>query len=143
MLASTGEPFLPAVIEGVTELAGENRPGVVVLSVARIWGTALGLPHPGLYPTRGELDAQRDLVEKAARQLEERGFPVRTSVVRARNAGKAIARSAERAGCETIVIADPERRRWDLLLRGDPPREIARRTGIRVHAVRVREAPPS
>ena len=43
----------------------------------------------------------------------------------------------------TIVIADPERRRWDLLLRGDPPREIARRTGIPVHAVRVREAPPS
>jgi nucleotide-binding universal stress UspA family protein len=135
MLASAGAPFSPEVVDGVLEVTGERRPAVLVLSVARIWGTALGIPHPGLYPSRGELDAQREIVAVAARRLAERGFEVRMRVVSSRDPGRAIARWAERSGCGVIVIADPPRGRWSRLLRGDPPREVHRRTRIPLHTV--------
>jgi nucleotide-binding universal stress UspA family protein len=138
MLASPGAPFAPEVVDGVLEVAGERRPAVLVLSVARIWGTALGMPHPGLHPTRRELDEQREIVSGAALRLAERGFEVAMRVVSARDAGRAIARWAERSGCGVIVIADPPCGRWQRLLRGDPPRDLLRRTRIPLHTVVVR-----
>ena len=137
LAASAGDPFPEAVLDAVVAAAGEERPEVVVLSVARIWGTALGLPHPGLYPTRREMDEQWAVVDTAAQHLQGRGFPVRTAVVRARHPGRAIARSADRLGAGLVVIADPGRGRLARILRGNPPAEIARRTGIAVRPVTV------
>lgn len=135
MLASAGTPFAPEVVDGVLEVAADHRPTVLVLSVARIWGTALGMPHPGLYPTRRELDAQREIVTAAARRLTGLGFEVAMRVVSARDAGRAIARWAERSGCGVIVMADPPHGRWHRLLRGDPPRDVHRRSRIPLHTV--------
>jgi nucleotide-binding universal stress UspA family protein len=134
-VASAGEPFPHAVLAAVVDAAGGERPEVVVLSVARIWGTALGLPHPGLYPTRREMDDQWAVVDAAAEALLTHGFPVRTAVVRARHPGRAIARSADRLGVGLVVIADPGRSRWARIFRGNPPAEIARRTPIAVRPV--------
>ncbi|MDQ1567482.1 MAG: hypothetical protein QOF96_2362, partial [Actinomycetota bacterium] len=142
LVASAGDPFPEAVLDAVVDAAGEERPEVVVLSVARIWGTALGLPHPGLYPTRREMDDQWVVVDTAADRLKEQGFPVRTAVVRARHAGRAIARSADKLGAGLVVIAAPGGRRFTRMLRGDPPAEIARRTNIAVRPVTVTLKPP-
>ena len=135
LVASAGDPFPPEVLARVRDLAGDVRPPLLVVSVARIWGTALGLPNPGLYPTRQEMDQQRERVEAARTALAEQGFAVRTAVLRARNASKAIARYAEKCGCRAVVIADPGPTRWQRLFFGDVPREIQRRTSIRVEPV--------
>jgi nucleotide-binding universal stress UspA family protein len=137
LVASAGDPFPQAVLDAVVDAAGGERPEVVVLSVARIWGTALGLPHPGLYPSLREMDEQWSVVDAAADRLKEHGFPVRTAVVRSRHAGRAIARSADKLGAGLVVIAAPRGRRFTRMLRGDPPAEIARRTGVAVRPVTV------
>lgn len=135
LVASAGEPFPPEVLAKVRELAGDRRPPVVVVSVARIWGTALGLPHPGLYPTRQEMQQQIERVEAAKTVLGQKGLPAETAVIAARNPGKAIARYAEKTGCGIIVIPDPRAARWQRILFGHLPHEIRRRTSIPVEPV--------
>jgi nucleotide-binding universal stress UspA family protein len=135
MLASAGTPIDAAVIDRTLTLAAERPTKVLVLSVARIWGTALGLPNPGLYPTKREWEEQRTIVDDAARALESQGLEVRTKVVGSRSASKAIARWAEFLGCSAIVIGAPALGRADRLLRGDEPNRVAGRTRLRVHTV--------
>lgn len=138
LLASDGRPIPPEAVARAVELArsGGGPARVVVLSVARIWGSALGLPHPGLYPTRREWDQQRGIADAAACEVRSHGIEVRTRVVAARNAPKAIARWAEHLIVDAIVVAEPELPRWRRVIEGGLASEIARRTRIPVHAVR-------
>ena len=135
LVASSGDPFPGAVLARVGELAAGSRPPVHVVSVARIWGTALGLPNPGLYPTRQEMEQQHELVAAAAAELCRYGFAVETAVLRARNAARALARYAERHGCGVIVISEPAPSRWQRMLYGDVVADVRRRTGIPIEAV--------
>jgi nucleotide-binding universal stress UspA family protein len=143
MLASTGSPIDEAVIDRTAQLVselGDDRPTqVVVIAVARIWGTSLGLPNPGLYPNKHEWDDVRSIVELAAAKLRRRGIDARTKVVASRHAGKAVARWADFFKCRAIVVGAPEMALWDRWLHGDEPRNVARKTSIPVHAV---ELPP-
>src|SRR5712692_6719763 len=135
MLASTGTPFDPKVIERAVQLAMERPTKVLVLSVARIWGTALGLPNPMLYPTKREWDEQRAIANEAARALEARGVRATTKLVGSRSASKAIARWAEFLGCRAIIIGAPAVGLWERWLRGDEPNRVSRRTRLPVHTV--------
>ena len=137
LLASDGRPIPPEAVARAVALArsGGGPARVVVLSVARIWGSALGLPHPGLYPTRREWDQQRGVVDAAASEVLRHGIEARTRVVAARNAPKAIARWAEHLVVDAIVVAEPELPRWRRMIEGAFAKEIARRTRIPVHAV--------
>ena len=135
MLASTGEAFDPAVIERVIQLAGGQRPVIHVLSIARVYGTALGLQHPGLYPTRKEWKAQGDLVEEAVRALKRRGFEAHGRVIGSRHAGRAIAKAAAEMGCDAIVIGARPVAAWRRLLGQDESQQVARRSPIPVHLV--------
>jgi len=137
IVASAGDPFPPEVLAKVADLAGDTRPPVFIVSIARIWGTALGLPNPGLFPTRQEMTEQGARVEAARTALVQRGFPVQTTVIRARKASKAIVRYAETCGCRVLVIAAPACSRWQRIFFGDVPSEIKRRTTIQVEAVTV------
>src|ERR1700694_169168 len=74
LLATAGEPFDKAVIERAVALASKGRPMIHVLSIARIWGTALGLQHPGLRPSKQEWQEQAELVAEGGKQLDRRGF---------------------------------------------------------------------
>jgi len=127
------------VIDLAVRIAGDEPTRFVVFSTARIWGTRLGLPNPGLYPTKREVDEQREIVEAAAATIRARGFEVRTKVGSARSAGKAIAWEAERLGCQAIVVGDPmnETRRWVRLLKGDEAKEVMKHTRIPVHTVPI------
>jgi nucleotide-binding universal stress UspA family protein len=137
LLASTGVPFSPEVIARTIELATPGRATITVLSIARIWGTSLGLPHPGLQPTPMEWEEQRQIVNRASKALRRHGFEVRVQVAKARNAPKMIARWAVGIGAHAVVLADPERPRWRRVVEGDHARAIHRRSGVPVHAVTV------
>lgn len=145
MLASTGTPIDPSVIDRTAQLVAElsaDRPvQVVVISVARIWGTKLGLPNPGLYPHKGEWDEQRAIANEAAQELGRRGIEAKTKVVASRHAGKAVARWAASLGCRAIVVGAPEVTTWERWLRGDEPRSVARSTSIPVHAIQLPPEP--
>jgi nucleotide-binding universal stress UspA family protein len=145
MLASTGSPIDPAVIDRAAELVAElstDRPAqVIVLSVARIWGTSLGLPNPGLYPNKHEWDEVRSIANQAADVLRRRGIDAKTKAVASRHAGKAVARWAGFLKCSAIVVGAPEMGKWDRWLHGDEPRSVARRTSIPVHAIQLPQEP--
>ena len=104
LLASTGKPFDRSVIEEAVAVAKSPRSFVHVLSIARIWGTGLGIQHPGLYPTKREWQTQLEIVGGAVRMLKRSGLEARGGVIATRNASKVIAREAARLQCSAIVI---------------------------------------
>ena len=142
LLASAGKPIPAAAVERVVELATRSgsRPAVHVVSVARIWGTALGLQHPGLYPTKREWAEQRDIVEAAVRALKRRGFEARGHVVGSRSPSRVIAKEARRAGCQAIVFGSPTVPWW--LRFQDDAWLLARRSPVPVHFVPLDPKPP-
>src|SRR5712692_10061347 len=86
LLASTGIPFAHEVIGRAIELATPENAKITVLSIARVYGTSLGLPNRGLLPTKQEWDEQRKIVDDAAKILRRKGFDVRVDVVKSRHA---------------------------------------------------------
>jgi nucleotide-binding universal stress UspA family protein len=111
LLASEGRTIPDAAIARVAELA---QPGanVRVFSIARVHGTAFGMPSPGLLPTKQEWAQQRDLVDGAIKRLRRKGLPAEGHVLGTRNATKKIIQEATLHGCQAIVMAaDPDRNR--------------------------------
>jgi nucleotide-binding universal stress UspA family protein len=134
LLASEGRPFTDAAIELAVELAGPEHAPVHVLSIARVHGTAFGLPNPGLLPTRSEWAEQRELVAKAVKALKRRGLHVDGKVLGSRKAAAQIADHAVKLGCDAIVMAaDPPRGRivGDFLWSQEPYR-VRRRSRVPV-----------
>ena len=100
-----------------------------VFSIARIWGTSLGLPMPGLLPSKREWDEQREQVTQAVEALRARGLKTEGQVIASRKPGKRIVREAEFRGCDAIVMTADPSRHW---LRGDfmwsqEPQRVRRR----------------
>jgi nucleotide-binding universal stress UspA family protein len=139
LVASAGEVIDRRVVERAVDLARQLQPSprMYVLSIARIWGTALGLQHPGLYPTRREWRAQADLVEDAVKGLERRGYKANGRVVGSRHAAKTIANVAAAEGCAAIVIGARPVSGWRRLLRQDEAINLQRRSAVPVHLVDV------
>lgn len=137
LLATLSQPFPPDVVARAIELATPAHAKITVLGIAKVYGTSLGLPNPGLQPNRVEWQILKDGVEDAAEELRARGFEVRVGLSRSRNAPKMIARWATARNFHAIVVADPERPRWRLLLEGDVAHEIDRRCGVPVYAVPI------
>ena len=106
-----------------------------VFSVARVWGTGLGLPNPGLLPTKGEWDEQRGIVGDAVEALQRRGVDASGHVLATRRATKRIVGEAERLRCSAIVMgADPPRNRFvgDFMWSQEAHR-VRRRARVPVH----------
>lgn len=141
LIATTGIPIPPAVIRHAVERGG-GRP-VAVVSIARIYGSSLGLPSPGLLPTRKELDEQRALVTKAISRLERSGVEAWGQVAATRRYGKTIARAARARGVDHVLVVTPEVPRWRLMIEGDLARDVRRRVGkdIAVEGVASKQSP--
>lgn len=125
LLASTGVPFTDEEIDKCAALAGPSP--VTVLSIARLHGSAFGLPNPGLMPTRRDREEQRNIVAAAIRALERGGRRVDGQVVITRNPAKTIARAALRLQVEHVVLAAPAQSRLRRLVEGDPAVGVRRR----------------
>lgn len=135
LLASEGRPISAAAIATAARLAIDHRASVHVLSVARIWGSMMGLQHPGLQPSQRELQAQRDIVGNAIEALEKQGIVAKGEVMRSRSAAKSIAGKANTGSFLGLVMsADPEPH-W--LARGlmwsHEPYRVRRLTKLPVH----------
>jgi len=133
LLASEGR----AIPKRAVDYAARFGAPVHVFSIARVWGTSLGLPNPGLLPTRREWDEQRKLVTTAVKALRKRGIEADGHVLGTRKATKRIGGEAERLGCDAIVMAaDPLRGRLlaDFLWSQEPYR-VRRRAKIPVYLV--------
>jgi len=141
LLASEGRRFPPGAVDFAARLALPTRAPVHVLSIARVWGTALGFPNPNLYPSKQEWDGQRDLVAEAVRALESRGLEATGEVVGTRSATRRIVAVARRTGCDAIVMAAEPPRHWfvaDFIWSQEPYR-VRRRAKLPVYLVPVGE----
>ena len=137
LLASEGREIPARAVDFAGELARRGGASVHVFSIARVWGTSLGLPNPGLLPTKREWDQQRSLVEQAVKTLKKRGVVASGHVLATRKATKRIVSEATRLGCDAIVMAaDPPRNRLlaDLMWSQEPYR-VRRRAGMPVYLV--------
>jgi nucleotide-binding universal stress UspA family protein len=136
LIASTGEPFERIVLDRAVELAraGESK-AVRVISTARVYGTALGLQHPGLFPTKREWDAQVVIVADAVRVLKKAGLDAKGRVVGTRHPSKVINKEAMATDCRAIVIGTRPTARWRKLLWQDDVYMLARTATMPVHVV--------
>jgi nucleotide-binding universal stress UspA family protein len=135
LVASTGKAFDPEVVEHAITVARSAGGFVHVISIARIWGTALGLQHPGLFPTKREWQEQLEIVGNAVRTLKHAGLDARGGVIATRNPSKVIAREARRLSCSAIVIGWRPLPWWRAYLLQDDVWWLYRRTKIPVVAV--------
>jgi hypothetical protein len=127
LIATVGIPIPTAVIDRAVGLGGGCP--VAVVTIARIYGSSLGLPNPGLLPTRKEMDEQRALVTKAIDCLERSGVEAWGQVATTRRYGRTIAQAARARGVSNVLVVTPEVARWRLMIEGDVARDVRRRIG--------------
>jgi hypothetical protein len=105
LLASAGAPFSKPAIRRARELAAGEP--VAVLTILTIYGSAFGLPNPGLLPTRQERDEQFANVQRAIRQLERQGCSADGQVAATRSAARMIAKVARARQVSHVVMEEP------------------------------------
>jgi nucleotide-binding universal stress UspA family protein len=135
LLASEGRSIRSSAIELAVQLASQGGGRVHVFSIARVWGSGLGLPNPGLLPNKREWDEQREIVRVTVEALQRRGVDATGHVLATRKATKRIISEAVRLECGAIVMgADPPRNRLvaDLMWSQEPYR-VRRRASLPVY----------
>jgi universal stress protein family protein len=124
VLASTGSPISEAAVDRAASLADGNLTAVV--SIARVHGSAFGLPNPGLLPTRRERAEQRAIVSAAIDALARRNVEADGQVITTRNPGRSITRTARNRAASYVVLDAPQQGRLRRLVEGDPIRALRR-----------------
>jgi nucleotide-binding universal stress UspA family protein len=135
LLATEGRPFSAEAVRLAADLAREYDGEVRVLGIARMWGTSLGFPHPGLRPSRREIEEHQRNVGDAIDTLERLGVGADGHIITTRRATRSILGEARRTGSRAIVMgADPPRNRFvaDFMWSQEPHR-VRRRARLPVH----------
>jgi hypothetical protein len=128
LIASNGVAVPNAALRLAKRVSG-GAP-VAVISIARLYGSGLGLQNPGLMPTRKELAEQQDIVQRAVSSLEKGGSEVWGQVAISRRPAKTIAEAAKARGVSHVIVVRPvEPARWRRTVEGDLAKEIARKLG--------------
>ena len=126
LLATDGrQPLSPEAIERAAELASPD--GVAVLAVAKIYGTQFGLPHPGLMPTKAEVDLRRQWIADAIKALERKGVEADGQLAATRKAIKLIARVAVARSVQHVVVDQSTQTGVRLMIEGDTGKDVRRR----------------
>ena len=127
VLASVDDSFSPTAVRTAAR-AARTEP-VAVVGITRIHGYSLGLPNPGLLPTRKEQEAARNAVADTLRVLHREGARGDGQVATTRSAAKTIARVVRARGARHVVVDAPAVGRLRRLVEGDPVRGLRRRLG--------------
>jgi nucleotide-binding universal stress UspA family protein len=136
MVASEGRDIAYPVLQRAFELARPRSAPIRVVTIARVWGTAMGFPNPGLLPTRKEWDEQRLIVRRAVEAIEKAGFPASGHVIGTRKAAKRILGEAAAWRADAIVMgADPRRALLGDFIWSQEPHRIHRRARVPVYLV--------
>jgi nucleotide-binding universal stress UspA family protein len=144
VVASEGRQIAWSVLQRAFELARPAKATVLVISIARVWGTSLGFPNPGLNPTKREWDAQRLAVREARDAIEKAGFDAKGHVIGTRRAAKRIVRESASFGADAIVMgADRDRGLIGDFMWSHEPYRVARIAAVPVYLVRLDDASPA
>ena len=138
MLASDGrQDYSPRAVARAAALAGSEP--VAVVTIAKIYGSSFGLPHPGLLPTKDELAERQRWVEGAIRKLRAAGTPADGQVAATRRTAKKLAGVARARGARVIVIDETTvSRGLRRLIEGDVGAELRRKLrkdGVEVEVI--------
>jgi nucleotide-binding universal stress UspA family protein len=110
---------------------------VHVLSIARVWGTGFGMPHPGLMPNKRELREQHESVANAVTWLKSHNIAATGQVTGTRNAAKRILVEALRRRADAIVMTADPPRHWLLssMIWSQEPHRVRRLSSVPVYLV--------
>jgi nucleotide-binding universal stress UspA family protein len=137
ILASEGRSISQAATKLAARMAEKAGAEVHVLSIARIWGTSLGLPNPGLLPNKRELKEQHDHVEAAVTWLKRRHIVASGQVTGTRNAAKLILAEARRRRADAIVMGADPPQHWFIsgMIWSQEPYRVRRLASLPVYLV--------
>jgi hypothetical protein len=128
LIASNGVAVPGAAVRLALRM-GHGEP-VAVVSIARLYGSGLGLQNPGLMPTRKEMAEQKESVEQVVRALEKAGTEAWGQVAITRRPAKTIAAAARARGVGHVIVVRPEQPvRWRQVVEGDLVKEVSRKLG--------------
>jgi hypothetical protein len=130
LIASNGEKIPGAAIRQAIRLSGGEP--VAVVTIARIYGSSLGLPNPGLMPTRKEMEEQKEIASKAVAALEMGGVEAWGQVAATRKPSKTISQAAVAREVRHVLVVRPEKSGWRLVVEGDVAKEVAHKLGADV-----------
>jgi hypothetical protein len=126
--APFGDPIPASAVKEALRLS-EGK-AVAVITIARIYGSSLGLPNPGLMPTRKEMAVQKSQVEKAIGLIERSGAEAWGQLAASRKPIKTIAEAAKARGVGHIVVVRKiESKKWRAVVEGDIVKDISRKVG--------------
>jgi hypothetical protein len=125
LIATAGEPVSPAVVRRALELS-DGAP-VAVVTLARIYGSAFGLPNPGLMPSKRELADHKALIDKLIRRLERGGVEAWGQIAATRRPVKTIVGVAKARGVRHVIVVSPQQAKWRQVVEGDLVRDVRRR----------------
>ncbi len=138
LLASDGRRrFTKGAVARAAALAGSNR--VAVLTIAKIYGTSLGFPHPGLLPTKEEMQERVGWVNDATSRLELGGAQADGQVASTRRAARTISRIARARNVRMVVIDDSPTQGIRRALEGSIGPQVTR--GLRGSEIEVEVVP--
>jgi len=135
LIATAGHDVPKSAIRRAVAVADGGA--VAVVTLARVYGSAFGLPNPGLMPTRQEMQAERDRVTAAVTAIERSGVTAWGQVAATRRPVKTIARIAAARGASVVLVVTPPTPRWRQMVEGDLARDVGRRLGdgVRVEPI--------
>jgi hypothetical protein len=132
LAAPFGDPIPPSAVRAAVKLS-EGAP-VAVVTIARIYGSSLGLPNPGLMPTRKEMDAQKTQIEKTVRQIEKLGTEAWGQIAASRKPIKTIVEAARARGVHHVIVVRKEQAvKWRAVVEGNIVHDIAKKLGPDIH----------
>lgn len=140
LLASDGrQAFSEGAVARAAALSGTGP--VAVVTVAKVYGSSFGLPHPGLLPTKEELGERRGWVEQAVLRLQRDRLEADGQVAATRRATKKLAQIAILRGVRVVVIDETTSRGLRRLIEGDVGSELRRK--LHRHRIDVEVVPRS
>ena len=140
LLASDGRhDFSSRAVARAAALAGDGG-HVAVVTIAKIYGSAYGLPNPGLLPTKRELADWREWVSGAVTTLEKSGAVADGQIATTRKATKKLAAVARLRRPRVVVIDETPETGLRRFIEGDVGSELRKKLrddGIDVEVVPV------
>jgi len=141
LLASDGrQDFSRRAVARAAALAASGDRRVAVVTIAKIYGSAYGLPNPGLLPTKQEMAERRGWVNGAIRTLEREGVVADGQIAATRRASKKLAAVARLRRPRVVVIDENPGRGWRRVVEGDVGSELRRK--LRKDGIEVEVVPP-
>jgi hypothetical protein len=126
LLATDGRrPLSREAIQRAAALAPPE--GVAVLAIAKIYGTQFGLPHPGLMPTKAEVDLRRGWIADAVAMLEQMGVHADGQLAATRKPIRLITRVARVRSVRHVVVDAGTARGVRRMIEGETGDDVRRR----------------